>query len=123
MDDQTKLLSAAPVLPALDVRTSTAFYVEKLGFAVSFDYGNYVGMERDGVALHLTLADEHVTGEHAGLCVIYVRDIDSLYARCQAQGIVHPNGPLEVKPWGVREFVVLDPVNTGLRFMERLSEA
>lgn len=122
MNDQPKLLSAAPVLPALDMRVSVAFYVEKLGFRVDFDYGNYVGLERDGVALHLVLADEHVTGEHAGLCVIYVRGVESLYAHCAAQGIVHPNGALEEKPWGVKEFVVLDPVNTGLRIMEVLPE-
>ena len=31
-----------------------------------------------------------------------VRGIDPLYDHCQTEGIVHPNDPLEEKPWGSR---------------------
>jgi hypothetical protein len=37
-----------------------------------------------------------------------VRGIDELHAHCQAEDIVHPNAPLEEKPWGMREFSVID---------------
>lgn len=33
----------------------------------------------------------------------------ALYARCQQHGIVHPNAPLDPKPWGTVEFAINDP--------------
>ena len=36
------------------------------------------------------------------------------------KGIVkHPNGPLETKPWGQKEFSILDPDNNLLTFGEK----
>lgn len=32
-----------------------------------------------------------------------VRGVDQLYEECQAEEILHPNAPLEEKPWGFRE--------------------
>jgi uncharacterized glyoxalase superfamily protein PhnB len=50
---------------------------------------------------------------------IYVRtdDVDQLYNKMIAVGIpIHPNGPLETKPWGQREFSLLDPDNNLITF-------
>jgi hypothetical protein len=33
---------------------------------------------------------------------------------------IHPNGPLTIKPWGQKEFSVLDPDNNLLTFGEGL---
>ena len=49
---------------------------------------------------------------------IGVRGIDELYERCRAEEIVHPNAPLEEKPWGFREFAVTDHDGNLLTFFE-----
>jgi len=33
---------------------------------------------------------------------------------------IHPNGHLEMKPWGQKEFALLDPDNNLLTFGERI---
>ena len=39
-----------------------------------------------------------------------VDDIDTFYAEYQQRGgTVHPNGALQAKPWGLREFSTIDP--------------
>ena len=39
-----------------------------------------------------------------------VKGIEALYAEYQKRGgKVHPNGPLEEKPWGTKEFGAIDP--------------
>ena len=47
-----------------------------------------------------------------------VRGIDQLYEQCQAEEIVHPNAPLEEKPWGFREFAVTDHDGNLVTFFE-----
>ncbi len=45
-------------------------------------------------------------------------DIETLYAEYQQAGVIHPNGTLEEKPWGLKEFVALDMDGNGLFFFE-----
>jgi hypothetical protein len=45
--------------------------------------------------------------------------LDELYEQCKAERIVHPNAPLEHKPWGVREFAAIDGDGNLLTFFER----
>jgi uncharacterized glyoxalase superfamily protein PhnB len=41
---------------------------------------------------------------------IAVKGIEALYAEYQARGgKVHPNGSLQTKPWGTKEFSTIDP--------------
>ena len=45
--------------------------------------------------------------------------VDELYAEMQSQNLVHPKAPLENKPWGAREFGVLDEDGNLVTFVER----
>ena len=49
---------------------------------------------------------------------VRVDGIDALYKRCINRGVVHPQGQLEQKAWGQREFVMLDPDGVALTFFE-----
>ncbi len=40
----------------------------------------------------------------------------------QAQGVIHPNGPLDTKPWGTKEFGVLDPTGVCITFYEPVTQ-
>ena len=45
--------------------------------------------------------------------------VDDYYSKCVSFGIVHPNSPLEAKPWRTREFAGLDPDGNLVTFAER----
>ncbi len=120
MTPPIELLQAVPVLLTLDssLDETVRFYTEKLGFALAFRYAQYAAFERQQIMLHVAYGGAAFTRESAGSCYIYVRGLDALYAEYQAQGVVHPNGRLEAKSWGVKEFVALDNNNNALRFGE-----
>ena len=120
----SKLKAAIPVLPADDMATALAFYTKKLGFKEQFrdqeEKPKYAGIERDGVWLHLCEVTPAKTAKLVAsqtMCRFTVDDIDALYAEfSKHKGAIHPNGKLSTKPWGTREFGVLDPAGVCLTF-------
>jgi hypothetical protein len=99
-------LSAIPKLASLDIQRSIAFF-EKLGFIKSAHYPDYGIVQLDAVQIHFWLcADPAVP--HATGCRINVSDIEALFANYSKLGVIHPNDPLSLKPWGLREFSILD---------------
>ena len=116
MSEQSYLKQAVPNLPARDLSKTAAFYREKLGFRqVGGDYPDYLMLARDGIALHFYLHKDLDPLKDAGVCYIYVDGVEALYRECQAAGVVHPNGRLELTPWKMYEFVALDLDNNALR--------
>lgn len=101
-----RLKAAIPKLASLDIARSVAFF-ERLGFVRRYSDNEYGIVERDGVQLHFwRCADPRVPKETG--CRITVEGIDDLYEAYWAESVIHPNGRLELKPWGVREFSILD---------------
>ncbi len=50
---------------------------------------------------------------------LVVRGIEDVYAEFQHRGgVVHPNGPLQTRPWGVKEFATIDPNGVCVTFQE-----
>ena len=50
---------------------------------------------------------------------IAIQGIEALYAEFQQRGgKVHPNGPLQTKPWGTNEFGAIDPNGVCATFQE-----
>jgi catechol 2,3-dioxygenase-like lactoylglutathione lyase family enzyme len=116
---ETVLQRAVPVLPSLDLDATGRFYVEKLGFELVSRYPNYAVCARGGVQLHFwPTNDENLPKQSS--CRIDVTGIEPLYAEFTAAGVVHPNGPLQVKPWGIKEFGVLDGDGNLITFGERI---
>ncbi|MEO7177071.1 MAG: hypothetical protein ABIV51_14180 [Saprospiraceae bacterium] len=74
-------------------------------------------LQRDGADLHLWYCDDPEVPESTG-CYFRVNDVQKLYLEFVVQELVHPNGHLEDKPWGMREFAVLDDNGNLLRFGE-----
>lgn len=111
-----RLKSAIPKLASLDIERTLVFF-EKLGFNRGSAYPDYGIIERDGVQLHFWLTvDDRIPKETA--CRIEVEGIDELFAEFSAHGVIHPNGRLEDKPWGVREFSILDVDGNLLSFQQ-----
>ena len=110
-----------PVLPAQDIAQTVAFYVAKMGFTAVYDEADYGIVERDGVQIHFWLCPDRSVAEQSS-CRITAVGIQPLYDEAQQQGIVHPNGALATKPWGLREFAVLDPNGNLIWLVEELDE-
>ncbi|XGV99418.1 MAG: bleomycin resistance protein [Leptolyngbya sp. BL-A-14] len=117
MNSATKFLSAIPVLPAADIAATVEFYKQKLGFNAEFQSDDYAGLYRGGVQIHLWLTSDRQLADNTS-CRVNVSGIDALYGEYQAQNVIHPNGALTTKLWGLREFAVLDLNGNCLTFAE-----
>ena len=111
---------AIPVLPSLEMSRTIAFYEKKLGFQVVFqDGGTYAILRKDHILLHFWLCDLPIVVENSG-CYIRVSRIEVLYEEYRARNIIHPNAKLETKPWGMKQFAILDEDGNLITFGEPL---
>lgn len=115
----SRLLIAIPVLPVLSIEETLAFFESKLGFGRHIDSSDYAGVERDGIQIHFRLSPDATESLSSG-CRINVAGVDELYERSVREGIVHPEGALEEKPWGFREFTIVDPSGNEVVFAEEI---
>ncbi len=96
-----------------------AYYLNKLGFqdVGSADYPDYLIVEKEKVQIHFFLFKEIDPKENYGQVYIRTDNIDQLYQwMIDNQVTIHPNAPLQIKPWGQKEFSLLDPDNNLLTF-------
>jgi len=111
------LVRGIPVLPTTDLDATARFYSDTLGFEVVATYPEYLVVERDEVRLHFWLTRDPNLAEESA-CRIDVTDVDALYEEMNAAGVVHPNGHLQQRPWGLRDFHVIDNAGNALRFQQ-----
>lgn len=104
-----------PQLPSLNLLRSKEFYEKNLGFKTLKQYDDIFLLEKDGFELHLWLCDDPSIPQNSSV-YYHVDSIDLLYADYNQKGIVHKNAHLMDKPWGMREFYVLDLDGNLLKF-------
>jgi len=95
------------------------YYVEMLGFEEfgKNSYEEYLMLKKDNIQLHFFLFPLLDIAENYGQVYIRTNRIDQLYQLLIDQQVpIHPNGPLQTKPWGQKEFALLDPDNNLLTF-------
>lgn len=100
------------------------YYINNLGFVEigEQDYDGYLMVKKDHIEIHFFEFCELDTLENYGQVYIRVEDIESVYKSMVAQNVaIHPNGSLSTKPWGQREFALLDPDNNLLTFGESIN--
>lgn len=116
-DPRPVLLAAEPQLFVREIAAACAFYVERLGFAVVFTYGEppfYAQVARDGVRLNLRHVDAPVIDpalrdrETLLSAAITLEDAKPLFLEYQAAGLPFHQA-LRTEPWGARTFIVADP--------------
>jgi uncharacterized glyoxalase superfamily protein PhnB len=113
-----------PVLPAANAAESLAWWTEIAGFTEVFRDAtppNYAGVRRGDAHLHIAAMDDKQLARTIGdqtMIRFVVAGIDALYAEFQKRGAVHPNGSLQTKPWGTREFSAIDPNGVCITFQE-----
>jgi len=101
---------AIPILPADDLAAARAFYVNGLGFRVTFEASpdgrtGLLGLERGTIELTL---DCPMEGHGRNACVsLHVSDADACYREWSAK--VTPLRAPKNEEWGARTFDLLDP--------------
>jgi uncharacterized glyoxalase superfamily protein PhnB len=116
---------AIPVLPAADTAESLAWWTKICGFKEMFRDGtppNYAGINRGEAYLHISGMSDKELARQVGdqtMVRIAVQGIDAMYAEYQRRGgKVRPNGALQTKPWGTKEFAAIDPNGVCVTFQE-----
>ncbi|MDI6032380.1 VOC family protein [Flavobacterium sp. LB2P84] len=108
-----------PKLPMRNKAITRDYYLNELGFEEygSADFEGYLMVQKDSIQIHFFEFKELDPKENYGQVYIRTDDIDKLYqSLLDKKTSIHPNGPLEIKPWGQKEFSVLDPDNNLLTF-------
>lgn len=113
------LTSINPKLPMRDKTATRDYYVNKLGFQEfgSADFDGYLMVQKDSIQIHFFEFKTLDPKENYGQVYIRTDDISRLYQTLLDNKVrIHPNGQLELKPWGQREFSLLDPDHNLLTF-------
>ncbi|HMN45391.1 MAG TPA: VOC family protein [Povalibacter sp.] len=116
-DIKPQFEAVTPRLPVANVEKALAFYVDQLGFQVGWKWGNPVthgNVCRDSISLDLISAPE---GRH-GTAMAYVQlsGVDAYFSELKGRdlGVSKP----EDRPYGMRDFEVVDPDGNRLAFGE-----
>ena len=115
------LTAINPKLPMRDKTLTKAFYLKNLSFKELGDFGDYLIVGKDNIEIHFFEFKGLDPKENYGQVYIRTEDIDKLYqSLLDNKTSIHPNGHLQNKPWGQKEFALLDPDNNLLTFGQRI---
>jgi catechol 2,3-dioxygenase-like lactoylglutathione lyase family enzyme len=116
---------AIPILPSRNLANTLDFY-RRLGFdGFIHSHGDYAILMRGSLELHFFAQADLVPEKSAACCYLRVAKVDDIYwdfarAELPPAGIPRQDA-LENKPWGMREFAVVDPDGNLVRVGEVLS--
>ncbi len=117
------LEQAIPILPSDDLALSKAFYVDGLGFRVTFEasedgHSGLMGLERGTIRITL---DTRMDGHGRNACVsLQVFDTDACYREWSPR-VTTLRAPRN-EDWGARTFDLIDPAGNTLFVMGPLAE-
>lgn len=115
------LTAINPKLPMRDLSQTKDYYLNALKFEELGNYGDYLIVGKDNIEIHFFQFKELDPKENYAQVYIRTNYVDELYKKLLENKIsIHPNGHLENKPWGQREFSLLDPDNNLLTFGQSL---
>lgn len=117
------LTNINPKLPMRNKSVTRDFYINQLGFEQlgTVDYDGYLMLKCDQIEIHFFEFKELNPKENYGQVYIRTDNIDEYYQSLLDRNTpIHPNGKLEIKPWGQKEFAILDPDTNLLTFGQSL---
>jgi hypothetical protein len=102
------------------IEQGLGLFVDGLGFKVMYRDTELAVVERDGAKAYLVQNPECAAKDRPELS-IDTDDIDAIHREIstRAPHLLHPNGRIvTLKPWGAREFAVLDSTTVCVIFRE-----
>jgi hypothetical protein len=134
---------AIPIFQSRDLVVA-ASSLGRIGFRETARYDGYTVLERGNIELHYAANREHDPFTEARTAYVRVDDVEAMYAdvldagferwdemnprpdlrtRWERRESIARVSALEVKPWGFREFALLDEDNNLLRIGQRIASA
>ena len=113
------LTSINPKLPMRNKAITKNFYINQLGFEEFgiADFDGYLMVQKDQIQIHFFEFTTINPLENYGQVYIRTEDIETVYeAFLNNKVSIHPAGHLQIKPWGQKEFSILDPDHNLLTF-------
>jgi len=114
------------VLAVRDLRASTRFYIDVLGFHRDFgdESGGWSFLSREAFKVMLgECPDEKPAselGDHSYVAYLIVEGVDQLYEEVSGRGAEVISNPT-TEPWGLREFGIRTPDGHRIRFGEPIA--
>ena len=124
----SRIVDSRTVLAVRDLRASTAFFIDALGFRQDSGDGSggWSFLSRDAFKVMLgECPDERPAaelGDHAYVAYLTVDDIDEFHEELVRRGVTTLNVPTD-EPWGLREFGLRTPDGHRIRFGQPLVAA
>jgi hypothetical protein len=115
------LTNINPKLPMRDKNVTRDFYLNQLAFRDigAEDYNGYLIVGKDDIEIHFFEFKTLDVLENYGQVYIRTDNIEQLYQDLlDRKTKIHPAGHLQLKPWGQKEFSILDPDHNLLTFGE-----
>lgn len=106
------LRAVHPKLPMRNKQATLNYYRDQLHFEIagSGDYDDYLMLKKDDIEIHFFRFSGLKPRKNYGQIYNRAENVEDFYKDLLSRGVeIHPNGGLETKPWGQREFSLLDP--------------
>ena len=117
---QVEFEDISPVFFVTDVSTSLAFYRERLGFDIGWAWGDpptHANVCRGRISINLTSNPSAAGGAQA---YVSLKGVDAYFAELRERNVAL--GELADRPYGMRDFAVIDPNENRLVFGEPIVE-
>jgi uncharacterized glyoxalase superfamily protein PhnB len=125
MSDNRKVVHTRHVLAVKDLKTETAYYIDKLGFDRDFTAPGWEFLSFGDFKVMLgECSDEmtaEATGNHSWFAHVLLKNVDDVYREFIDRG-AQILSPIQDKPWGVRDFTVKTPDGHRIVFGQLLDE-
>lgn len=119
-----KLMKVRCVLAVTDLKSSVAFYCDKLGFKIESEFDGWCFISRDTFELMLGDCPAGVPAsqidDHSYFAYVEVQKINTLHEEFTARGLTSLPRP-ESKPWGMLEFMVVTPDGHRIMFGQNIT--
>jgi uncharacterized glyoxalase superfamily protein PhnB len=106
---------AGPVLQVSNLSLSLKYYTDVLGFTEDFRFGEYAGVRNGEAVLHLCAHTLHARPVGGGAAFVFCDEIDNYCNEIERTGAIVKVEP-EDRPYGMRDFTVLDSDGNHLNF-------
>jgi catechol 2,3-dioxygenase-like lactoylglutathione lyase family enzyme len=117
-----RLEAITPRIPVADAGLALEFYQHRLGFELGWKWGepvSHANVCRDSISLDLIVVPAGKRG--TAMAYVQVSGVDAYYAELRARGV--PLGDVGDRPYGMRDFEVVDPDGNRIAFGQPMQAA
>jgi uncharacterized glyoxalase superfamily protein PhnB len=104
-----------PVFQVSDLNSALKYYKEALGFKEDFQFGSYAGVSHGNACVHLCAHQIHQRPNGGGAAFVFCDEVDDYCREIKKNGAIVKMEPAD-QPYGMRDFIVLDPDGNHLTF-------